>query len=1195
MALEDDLAAVQQDAGFFAEFLLRDPGPEREIPRVTAVLVLHDGVEFLPRTLAAVQSQTRPPDVLIGVDAGSRDDGPSLLRAATPHVLQLRRDTSFGDAVHAALTTLEGHRLDHRDPDRAAVAAGAGAAAGAVSAPAPPAEWLWLLHDDCAPSPEALQLLLDVVDRGPSIGIAGCKQVGWDDARRLIDVGFTTSLLGARVTGIDVDDVDQGQLDHRSDVLAVSTSGMLIRRDLWERLGGPDPALSHARADLDLCRRAHLAGQRVVVVPAAVVAHAAATATGRRGETGRLTWAVRDRRAAVHLRLAAAPWFVVPFLAVWLAGAAVVRAAGRVALKQPEQAGGELLAFVLALASPLALWRARRRMRRGRLIRRRDFRRLLASPRQVLRQRRDAVTAYLRAQEAAWAQTAASGSATSGSARPGPRERSPLHEARDRSGAVRLIAIIAVLAAASGVAGLRLMLSGTGQVLGPALLPMPSSAGQLWWSAESGWRPAGLGLAAAGDPLNAVLALIAWPLGGSPSSAVALLLLAALPASALLAWWAAGGVTASRTLRTWAACAWTASPALLFAVATGRISAVLAHLVLPPAALLLARTTAVARTGPYGSGPRLTRGGAIAASSTAGLLITVLLAAAPALTVPVVLVLLVALFTGSHGRRSVAWATIVPAVVLLPWWLAVAKHPLLLLSEPGGPSGTPAELTGASSWQLALWPLDPARIGPGPLRSLAGQLAQLLQPVLPAADAALVLRGAAVLLALPLLLAGLSALAVRPAPTRWITVGAVRFCWLIALVAATAGVLLPTAQLGTGATGGTLVWPGALVSLLTAAILVAALCRLDGAAARLRLHSAGWRHVGSVLLGSLAVLMPVLLLAGWASTGWTAQAGAWVHRGSPDAVPAVAAAEADSAAATRTLALDVGPQGVRWVLYRSGGPRTGEWSAAASLTADARSGRADQPMLDLIGSLLSDAGSDQRAALANAGIGSIVLLKDSDPQVSQALDTATGLARVASSGRGLLWRVELDDAGSPTRPARARILSRDGQVLATLRSAQDEVRARVPASGQGRLLVLTERADPNWKAWLDGRRLTPLFHAGWAQAFDLPLAGGRLRVAYEPANTSTVNAARLIVAGIALLGAVPLPIRRRRFLPPPPRSVPVAAPAAEAPAEIPAEGAAEMPAEAPAEVLAEAPAETPAEAAAEAAASELAPETVGER
>jgi GT2 family glycosyltransferase len=167
--------------------------------------------------------------------------------------------------------------------------------------------------------------------------IAGCKQVGWDDGR-LLDVGFTTSPLGKKVTGVDVDDVDQGQLDHRSDVLAVSTAGMLVRRDVWDALGGPDPTLVRARDDLDLCRRAHLAGYRVIVVPQAVVAHAEAGASGRRPFSTPRAWARADRRDAVHLRLAATAWVAMPFVIAWTLGAAVLRAIGRLVLKQPGRA-----------------------------------------------------------------------------------------------------------------------------------------------------------------------------------------------------------------------------------------------------------------------------------------------------------------------------------------------------------------------------------------------------------------------------------------------------------------------------------------------------------------------------------------------------------------------------------------------------------------------------------------------------------------------------------------------------------------------------------------------------------------------------------------------------------------------------------------------------------------------------------------
>ena len=165
---------------------------------------------------------------------------------------------------------------------------------------------MWLLTHDAAPAADALEQLLLAVETAPSVGVAGCKQVAWDDDQRLLDVGFTASPLGLRVTGVDRGEVDQGQHDGRSDVLAVSGAGMLVRRDVWDALGGLDPGLDRdvemTAADLDLCRRAHLAGYRVVVVPAAVMARATRRPPRRAA-----------RRAVLHLRLAAVPSLLLPF------------------------------------------------------------------------------------------------------------------------------------------------------------------------------------------------------------------------------------------------------------------------------------------------------------------------------------------------------------------------------------------------------------------------------------------------------------------------------------------------------------------------------------------------------------------------------------------------------------------------------------------------------------------------------------------------------------------------------------------------------------------------------------------------------------------------------------------------------------------------------------------------------------------
>jgi len=123
-----------------------------------------------------------------------------------------------------------------------------------------------------------------------------------------------------------------------------------------------------------------------------------------------------------------------------------------------------------------------------------------------------------------------------------------------------MAAALAVLPAGiAALIGLPGLLRGSGAVVSPYLLPAPDRIGTLWQAGGSTWRQIGLGAAAFADPLTGALAVLALPVG-SPRTAVLVLLLAAVPLSALTAWLAAGAVTRSRALRAWAALTWAAGP-----------------------------------------------------------------------------------------------------------------------------------------------------------------------------------------------------------------------------------------------------------------------------------------------------------------------------------------------------------------------------------------------------------------------------------------------------------------------------------------------------------------------------------------------------------------------------------------------------------------------------------------------------------
>lgn len=264
-----------------------------EFPRhvVTAVLVSHDGARWLPDVLAGLLGQERPVQHVVAADTGSADDSARLVTDAlgAERVLHLARRTSFGTAVDEAVRTageLTPDDLPYLKRPSGWDPVTRSWRDDAYDLPdlphGEPVQWLWLLHDDCAPEPDALAELLRVVDTDPHAAIVGPKLRGWYDRKQLLEVGVSIANSGRRWTGLDRREQDQGQHDQVRTVLSVSSAGMLIRRDLWEELGGFDRRLPLMRDDVDLCWRAHAAGHRVLVAPDAILRHAEASARERR-------------------------------------------------------------------------------------------------------------------------------------------------------------------------------------------------------------------------------------------------------------------------------------------------------------------------------------------------------------------------------------------------------------------------------------------------------------------------------------------------------------------------------------------------------------------------------------------------------------------------------------------------------------------------------------------------------------------------------------------------------------------------------------------------------------------------------------------------------------------------------------------------------------------------------------------------
>ena len=315
--------------------------------RVTAILVVHDGATWLPEVVTSIASQSRSAEQIIAIDTGSQDSSTKLLKGARIPVSTMDRETSFGAAIKYGVEQLPRHIEGSN-------------------------EWLWILHDDCVLHPKALESLLAAIVERPNVVMAGPKLLGWHDRTHLLEVGVSIATNGARWTGLENSEYDQGQHDGVHEVLAVSTAGALIRRDVFEELGGFDLNLELFRDDVDFGWRVRVAGHSVIVVTDAIGYHAQASATERRNIDVKGAFLHRplllDRRNAAYVLLSNSSWWVLPWLSFQLLAGALLRATGYLFAKLPGYASDELLAIASLIIQPKELLLARRLRKKQRFI-----------------------------------------------------------------------------------------------------------------------------------------------------------------------------------------------------------------------------------------------------------------------------------------------------------------------------------------------------------------------------------------------------------------------------------------------------------------------------------------------------------------------------------------------------------------------------------------------------------------------------------------------------------------------------------------------------------------------------------------------------------------------------------------------------------------------------------------------------------
>lgn len=508
-------------------------------------MVSHEPGSWFEESLAAVGALDYPSVEVVIVDAASILPVEERVRSVLPdaRVIRLEQNRGFGRSINAVLPAIKD------------------------------SPFLVLAHDDAIPAPGAVRAMVEEAFRS-NAAVVGPKLLQADDSSRLLSAGEGVDRFGFPVPLVERHELDQEQHDGVRDVFNVPDAFTLVRTDLLTALGGFDEAASFFGDDLDLCWRAHVAGARVLVAPAATVRHVEALAERRaRDDRRRMQFRHRLRVMLTSYRLPTLVLAVPQLLVVHLVEAVFALLTGR-----PGQARDVVIAWTWNLRRIGSLRRRRSELRAVRLVRDSEVRSL-----QVRGSAR--VAAFLRGQLATDQDTF--GSATT----LGRRLTAGFVGPGIRTVILTWAVVIVVL-----VVGSRHLLTRPIPAVGE-FVPFPDDLWPMFTEWASSWRRAGLGSEGVNAPANLLVGVAGAAFLGATGLLRTVLILGMLPLALLGVWRLMAPVRSARASAV-ALLAYASIPLGYDSLATGSWRGLVAYAIAP---WVLVRLLRAAGTAPFGA------------------------------------------------------------------------------------------------------------------------------------------------------------------------------------------------------------------------------------------------------------------------------------------------------------------------------------------------------------------------------------------------------------------------------------------------------------------------------------------------------------------------------------------------------------------------------------------------------------------
>ena len=224
---------------------MRAERASRRAETVAIVVVTFNRADLLERMLVGLAALERQPDAVLVVDNASTDRTSEVLAAATNPALQvIRAEENLGGAggFHRGVKAAYEQGFDR----------------------------IWLMDDDVIPAPDCLTVLMEqdehclmAVREDTRGGLVEKSAVKFDLANPLA--------IRPKTAMVETEYGHRHRMPHRVELHNVAFEGFMVRREVVDEIGLPDPSFFIFYDDADYALRARRAGHRIWAVRDAVL------------------------------------------------------------------------------------------------------------------------------------------------------------------------------------------------------------------------------------------------------------------------------------------------------------------------------------------------------------------------------------------------------------------------------------------------------------------------------------------------------------------------------------------------------------------------------------------------------------------------------------------------------------------------------------------------------------------------------------------------------------------------------------------------------------------------------------------------------------------------------------------------------------------------------------------------------------